>query len=115
MVSNENNRVVDPEAKEALRQMKLETANELGINNYDNIDKGNLTSRQNGDVGGYLIEMAQKQMADQNGTTNISNSTNLGNMAKSVQSLNSSSTSVTSEELKKVKDKVQESSNNNAF
>ncbi len=73
MASNNNgsNRVVVPEAKEALNQMKLEVANELGIQNYNNIDKGNLTSRQNGYVGGYmvknLVEMAQKQMAGQGG------------------------------------------------
>lgn len=74
MVSNNNgnNRAVVPEAKEALNQMKLEIANELGLQNYDKIDKGNLTSRQNGYVGGYmvknLVEMAQRQMADQSGT-----------------------------------------------
>jgi len=74
MSSNNNgsNRVVVPEAKQALNQMKLEIANELGINDYNNIDKGNLTSRQNGYVGGYmvknLVEMAQRQMVGQNGT-----------------------------------------------
>ena len=56
-----------PEAKAALNQMKLEIANELGLSNYDSIDKGNLTARQNGYVGGYmtkkLVEMAEKQMA----------------------------------------------------
>jgi hypothetical protein len=70
--NNGNNRVVVPEAKQALNQMKLEIANELGLSNYDNIDKGNLTSRQNGYVGGYmvknLVEMAQRQMTGQNGT-----------------------------------------------
>ena len=69
--NNGNNRVVVPEAKEALNQMKLEIANELGLQNYDKIDKGNLTSRQNGYVGGYmvknLVELAQKQMAGQSG------------------------------------------------
>ncbi|MBC6004170.1 MAG: small, acid-soluble spore protein, alpha/beta type [Paeniclostridium sp.] len=56
-----------PEAKAALNQMKLEIANELGLSNYESIDKGNLTARQNGYVGGYmtkkLVEMAEKQMA----------------------------------------------------
>ena len=56
MASNGNNRVVVPEAKEALNQMKLEIANELGLQNYDSIDKGNLTSRQNGYVGGYMVK-----------------------------------------------------------
>lgn len=70
--NNGNNRVVVPEAKQALNQMKLEIANELGLGNYNNIDKGNLTSRQNGYVGGYmvknLVEMAQRQMSGQNGS-----------------------------------------------
>lgn len=62
-----SNRIVVPEAKAALNQMKLEIANELGMTNYDNEDKGNLTSRQNGYVGGYmvkkLVESAQNQLA----------------------------------------------------
>ena len=66
-MSNNNNRQVVPEAKAALNQMKLEIAGELGMSNYENIDKGNLTARQNGYVGGYmtkkLVEMAEKQMA----------------------------------------------------
>lgn len=70
--NNGNNRVVVPEAKQALNLMKLEIANELGLANYDKMDKGNLTSRQNGYVGGYmvknLVEMAQRQMAGQGGT-----------------------------------------------
>lgn len=66
-MSTSNNRQVVPEAKAALNQMKLEIAGELGISNYESIDKGNLTARQNGYVGGYmtkkLVEMAEKQMA----------------------------------------------------
>ena len=66
-MSNTNNRQVVPEARAALNQMKLEIAGELGMSNYENIDKGNLTARQNGYVCGYmtkkLVEMAEKQMA----------------------------------------------------
>ena len=65
--NNNNNKTVVPQAKQALNQMKLEMANELGMNNYQQMDKGNLTARQNGYVGGYmtkkLVEMAEKQMA----------------------------------------------------
>ena len=54
-------------AKPALKNLKTEVANELGLSNYDQTDKGNLTARQNGYVGGYmtkkLVEMAEKQMA----------------------------------------------------
>ena len=68
-MANSNNRQVVPEAKAALNQMKLEIANELGMANYEAVDKGNLTARQNGYVGGYmtkkLVEMAEKQMSGQ--------------------------------------------------
>ena len=54
-------------AKPALKNLKTEVANELGLSNYDQTDKGNLTARQNGYVGGYmtkkLVEMAEQQMA----------------------------------------------------
>jgi len=62
------NQIIVPEAREALNQMKLEIARELGMPNYDEIDKGELPSRQNGYVGGFmtkrLVEMAQKQMSE---------------------------------------------------
>lgn len=62
-----SNRIVVPEARQALDQMKLEIASEIGVDNYDNIDKGNLPSRVNGYVGGYmvkrLVESAQRQLA----------------------------------------------------
>lgn len=61
------NKKAVPAAKAALNQMKLEIANELGLANYESVDKGNLTARQNGYVGGYmtkkLVEMAEQQMA----------------------------------------------------
>ena len=62
-----NYKTVVPQAKQALNQMKLEIANELGMADYQQVDKGNLTARQNGYVGGYmtkkLVEMAEQQMA----------------------------------------------------
>ena len=62
-----NNNPVKPNAKNGLNNMKTEIANELGISNYDSVDKGNLTARQNGYVGGYmtrrLVEMAEQQLA----------------------------------------------------
>lgn len=69
MASNNNNsnRILVPNARQALNQMKLEIASELGLANYDSIDKGNLPSRQNGYVGGYmtrrLVEHAQQSMS----------------------------------------------------
>lgn len=54
-------------AKSGLKNMKTEIANELGLANYESMDKGNLTARQNGYVGGYmtkrLVEMAEQQLA----------------------------------------------------
>ena len=65
--NNNNNKTVVPQAKQAFNQMKLEIANELGMADYQQVDKGNLTARQNGYVGGYmtkkLVEMAEQQMA----------------------------------------------------
>lgn len=59
-------RNIAPEARKALEQMKLEIASELGLANYNSIDKGNLTARQNDQVGGQmvkrLIEMAMTQI-----------------------------------------------------
>ncbi|MFZ5969003.1 MAG: small, acid-soluble spore protein, alpha/beta type [Bacillota bacterium] len=61
------NKAVVPEARMALNQMKTEIAGELGLTNYDAIDKGNLTARQNGFVGGYmtkrLVETAERSLA----------------------------------------------------
>ena len=66
MASKSSNRAEVPEAKEALDRFKMEVANELGVplsNGYN----GNLTSAQNGSVGGYMvkkmIEAQEKQMA----------------------------------------------------
>lgn len=65
--NNSSNNIVVPAAKQALNQMKAEIASELGLTNYESMDKGNLTARQNGYVGGYmtkrLVEMAQQQMS----------------------------------------------------
>ncbi len=65
-----SNRILVPAARQALNQMKIETASELGMANYDSMDKGNLPSRQNGYVGGNmtkkLVQMAQQSMG---GTT----------------------------------------------
>ena len=65
-----SNRVTVPEARAALNNMKYEIARELGINLRQG-DNGDLTARENGYVGGYmvkqLIKQAEQQMAGQNG------------------------------------------------
>ena len=45
-----------PEATSAMKRFKMEVANELGLSNYDQIDKGQLSSRQNGYVGGNMTK-----------------------------------------------------------
>lgn len=66
-----NNKKAVPGAAQALDKMKFEIANELGITNYAQVDKGQLTSRQNGYVGGYmtrkLVQFAEQQMAGTSG------------------------------------------------
>ena len=65
-MSNNTNKTNVPEAKEAMARFKMEVASELGVplsNGYN----GNLTSAQNGSVGGYMvkkmIEAQERQMA----------------------------------------------------
>jgi hypothetical protein len=50
------NRSLIPEAKSGLDRFKVEIAGEIGLTNYETTDKGNLTSRQNGSVGGNMVK-----------------------------------------------------------
>ncbi len=63
--TNTNSRAV-PEAREALNQFKYEVANEIGVPLKQGYN-GDLTSAQNGYVGGYMvkkmIEAQERQMA----------------------------------------------------
>ena len=66
-MARNTNKLVIPEARQALNQMKAEIAGELGMSNYESMDKGNLSARENGYVGGYmtkrLVEQAQRNMS----------------------------------------------------
>ena len=68
-MSRSTNKPAVQGAKSFLNNMKYEMAGELGIGNYANMDKGSLTSRQNGYVGGYmtrkLVQLAEEQMKGQ--------------------------------------------------
>ncbi|MCD7866932.1 MAG: alpha/beta-type small acid-soluble spore protein [Clostridiales bacterium] len=70
--SNSSNRAAVPEAKAALDRFKFEVANELGVPLTEGYN-GELTSRQNGSVGGYMvkkmIEAQERQMSS--GPSNI--------------------------------------------
>ena len=59
--TSSSNKVTVPEAKGALNRFKFEVANELGVPLTDGYN-GNLTSKQNGSVGG---EMVSKMIAEQ--------------------------------------------------
>lgn len=66
MANRSSNSTNVPEAREAMDRFKMEVANEIGVpltNGYN----GNLTSAQNGSVGGYMvkkmIEAQERQMA----------------------------------------------------
>ena len=67
--SGNSNRINVPEARAAMEQFKFEVANEIGVplkRGYN----GDLTSAQNGYVGGYMvkkmIEQQEKMMAEKN-------------------------------------------------
>jgi len=64
--NNSTGRHAVPEARAAMDQMKYEVANEIGVPLKQGYN-GDLTSAQNGYVGGYMvkkmIEAQQRQMA----------------------------------------------------
>jgi len=66
MSNTSSNKTAVPEAKSALNRFKMEVASELGVPLTDGYN-GNLTSAQNGSVGGYMvkkmIEEQERQMA----------------------------------------------------
>ncbi|MGN0298051.1 MAG: small, acid-soluble spore protein, alpha/beta type [Lachnospiraceae bacterium] len=53
--STSSNRLEVPEAKSAMERFKMEVANEIGVPLSDGYN-GNLTSAQNGSVGGYMVK-----------------------------------------------------------
>lgn len=63
-----SNNTMVPEAQDAMNRFKMEAANEVGVNLKQGYN-GDLTSREAGYVGGYmvkrLIEQAEHQMAGQ--------------------------------------------------
>jgi hypothetical protein len=58
--SRQSNRALVPQASEALDRFKMEIANEIGVplkNGYN----GDLTSKQNGSVGGEMVKRMIRQ------------------------------------------------------
>ena len=52
---NRSNRIVVPEAKQAMERFKMEAANEVGVNLKQGYN-GNLTSREAGSIGGQMVK-----------------------------------------------------------
>ena len=67
-MNQNSSRQMVPEAKPGLDNLKYEIARELGVNLKQGYN-GDLSARENGYVGGYmvkrLIQQAEKQMAGQ--------------------------------------------------
>ncbi|WP_066715397.1 alpha/beta-type small acid-soluble spore protein [Clostridium sp. Marseille-P299] len=74
MASNNtgSNRVEVPQAKEALNRFKMEVASELGVPLKQGYN-GNLTSAQNGSVGGEMVrQMIKRQEESMSGSSGTS-------------------------------------------
>jgi small acid-soluble spore protein D (minor alpha/beta-type SASP) len=54
-MANRNNRVLVPQAKAGLDRFKMEAAKEVGVNLKEGYN-GDLTSRENGSVGGQMVK-----------------------------------------------------------
>ncbi|MGI5891772.1 MAG: small, acid-soluble spore protein, alpha/beta type [Bacillota bacterium] len=89
-MSRKNNAPVVSAASSALDRFKMEIASELGISNYDQIDKGQLSSRQNGYVGG---NMTKKMVAFAEQALAQGQSSSIANASPTVSSSSSSSNS----------------------
>jgi small acid-soluble spore protein A (major alpha-type SASP) len=70
-----NNQILVTQARSALEQLKQQTAAELGIQNYAQQYKGDLPSRVNGSVGGFMVKkmiaLAESQLSGGTGATTI--------------------------------------------
>ena len=54
-MSNRNNQINVPQAKQAMEQFKMQAAQEVGVN-LTNGYNGHLTSREAGSVGGQMVK-----------------------------------------------------------
>ncbi|MGN0354045.1 MAG: small, acid-soluble spore protein, alpha/beta type [Muricoprocola sp.] len=79
MSGKSSNTAAVPEAKSALDKFKFEVASELGVPLTDGYN-GDLTSKQNGSVGGYMvkkmIEEQERQMSGQSGQSGMASQEN---------------------------------------
>ena len=59
-----NNKVVVPEAKEAMNRFKMEVAQEVGVNLKQGYN-GDITAREAGSVGGMMVKKMIKSQTEQ--------------------------------------------------
>jgi hypothetical protein len=55
IMSNRNNQINVPQAKQAMEQFKMQAASEVGVNLQQGYN-GHLTSREAGSVGGQMVK-----------------------------------------------------------
>ena len=76
-MSNSNgsssNRILNPNAREAMDRFKMEAANEVGVNLKQGYN-GDLTSRQAGSIGGQMVKKMIQSSEDK-----LQNGSNSGN------------------------------------
>ena len=76
---NNSNRLLNPNAIQAMDKFKLEAAQELNVSDeYKSGYWGNMTSRECGSVGGQMVKKMIQQYEDQlaGGTTSQANNQN---------------------------------------
>ena len=70
-MSKSTNKAAVPEAMNALERFKYEVASEIGVPLTDGYN-GDLTSKQNGSVGGYMVKkMIEAQERQMSGSGNM--------------------------------------------
>lgn len=67
MASSRSNQLIVPQATQALNQLKLEAAQELGVQIPADGYYGNVSTRDAGSLGGYitkkLVQIAEQQLS----------------------------------------------------
>lgn len=66
-MANRSNQLVVPQAKHGIQQLKMEAAQQLGIQFPQDGYYGNMTTRDAGSLGGYitkkLVQIAEQQLS----------------------------------------------------
>ncbi len=55
MASNNNNQLVNPNARDAMNRFKMETASQVGVTLKQGYN-GDITARQAGSIGGQMVK-----------------------------------------------------------